>query len=104
MGAQSDSISEEFVPSESYKAQQSMISATLAAASPEGNVHLTEPKLLPHLVDYQGAKRCSVCKMLFPPDARPSMSTAFAEHVLKAHQESNRHFETASLYRKAASV
>jgi hypothetical protein len=40
----------------------------------------------PHLIEYQGATRCSVCKMPFPPDAKPSQNVAFAEHVLKAHR------------------
>ena len=39
-----------------------------------------------HLFDDHGVKRCSVCKMPFPPDVKPSMSVAFAQHVLKAHQ------------------
>ncbi|MGC2110749.1 MAG: hypothetical protein WA655_14610 [Candidatus Korobacteraceae bacterium] len=40
----------------------------------------------PHLIDYQGAIRCSVCKMPFPPDAKPSRDEAFAQHVVKAHR------------------
>jgi len=40
----------------------------------------------PHLIDYQGARRCSVCKMPFPSDAKPSVDKAFAEHVIKAHR------------------
>jgi hypothetical protein len=44
------------------------------------------PKLPPHLIEFQGAKRCSVCMMPFPPDAQPSQSKAFAAHVLKAHR------------------
>ena len=39
-------------------------------------------KLPPHLIDYQGAKRCSICKMPFPSDAEPSLGKAFAEHVI----------------------
>jgi hypothetical protein len=31
-------------------------------------------------------KRCSVCGYPFPADVHPSMSVAFAEHLLKAHQ------------------
>ena len=30
--------------------------------------------------------RCSVCGYPFPADVRPSLSVAFAEHLLKAHQ------------------
>jgi hypothetical protein len=43
-------------------------------------------KLPPHLIDDRGVKRCSVCKMPFLPDAQPSLSKAFAEHVIKAHR------------------
>ena len=43
-----------------------------------------------HLIDDHGAKRCSVCKTPFPSDALPSLSKAFAYHVLKTHMsESN---------------
>lgn len=86
MGAQSDIISEQFVPSDSYKAQQRMISETIAAARPEGNIHMTKPKLPPHLIDYQGAIRCSICKMPFAPDSFPPLSKAFTQHVQKAHR------------------
>jgi hypothetical protein len=40
----------------------------------------------PRLIDYQGALRCSICKMPFPPDAPPSQDEAFAEHVRRAHR------------------
>jgi hypothetical protein len=33
-----------------------------------------------------GLQRCSVCDYSFPVDVHPSMSVAFAEHLLKAHQ------------------
>ena len=45
-------------------------------------------KLPPHLIDYQGARRCSICKMPFPTDAEPSLSKAFAEHVITNHRPS----------------
>lgn len=48
--------------------------------------HMSKAKLPPHLIDYQGARRCSICKMPFPPDAPPSQDEAFAEHVLRAHR------------------
>jgi hypothetical protein len=86
MGAQSDFISEKFVPSERHKAQQQAIAETIAAARPEGTDHLSKPNPQPHLIDYQGVRRCSICKMPFGPHVKPSVSTAFAEHVLKAHQ------------------
>jgi hypothetical protein len=40
----------------------------------------------PHLIDYQGAMRCSICKMPFLTDAQPSQDEAFADHVTKAHR------------------
>ena len=40
----------------------------------------------PHLIDYQGANRCSICKMPFSPDALPSVDEAFADHVRKVHR------------------
>ena len=43
-------------------------------------------KLPPHLVQYQGLRRCSVCMMLFPDNSQPSVSKGFAEHVVKAHR------------------
>lgn len=49
---------------------------------------LTVPrfKLPPHLIDYQGAQRCSICMMPFPSDAKSSVDEAFAKHVIKAHR------------------
>ena len=85
MGAQSDFVSEKFVPSQRHKAQQQAIAEAIAAARPEDSRNIGEPKLLPHLIDDRGAKRCSICKMPFRPDAKPSLSTAFAEHVLHKH-------------------
>jgi hypothetical protein len=40
----------------------------------------------PHLIDYQGAKRCSICKMPFPSDIGASLTKAFAEHVITNHR------------------
>jgi hypothetical protein len=40
----------------------------------------------PHLIEYQAATRCSVCKMAFPSDSQPSVNEAFAHHVSKAHK------------------
>jgi hypothetical protein len=42
--------------------------------------------ITPHLVEYMGALRCSICKMPFPEDAPPSIEEAFAEHVRRAHR------------------
>jgi len=41
---------------------------------------------MPHLIRDGNLERCSVCGYPFPADVRPSMSVAFAEHLLKAHQ------------------
>jgi hypothetical protein len=86
MGAQSDFISEKFVPSERHKEQQQAMAETIAAAGPKDAIPMSKPRPQPHLIDDQGAKRCSICKMPFPPDSRPSVNTAFAEHVLKVHR------------------
>jgi hypothetical protein len=40
----------------------------------------------PHLVADGNLKRCSVCRYPFPADVHPSMSVAFADHLLKAHR------------------
>src|SRR5271167_4986969 len=40
----------------------------------------------PHLIRDGNLQRCSVCGYPFPTDVHPSMSVAFAEHLLKAHQ------------------
>ncbi len=101
MGAQSDFISEQFMPSERHKAQQQAIAETLRAAglnpsefdslaTPEETVRMARKRIQPRLIDYQGALRCSICKMPFPPDAKPSRDEAFAEHVRKAHRPDRR--------------
>lgn len=97
MGAQSDFISEQFVPSERHKAQQRAMAETLIAvglnlcefdslSTPKETDRMGNQKLPTHLIRYQGAQRCSICKMPFPPDAKPSVDEAFAEHVVKAHR------------------
>jgi hypothetical protein len=40
----------------------------------------------PRLIAYGNLQRCSVCGYPFPADVRPSMTVAFAEHLLKAHK------------------
>jgi hypothetical protein len=42
-------------------------------------------KLSPQLVADGNLKRCSVCGYPFQPDVKPSMSVAFADHLL-AHK------------------
>ena len=39
----------------------------------------------PHLIADGNLQRCSVCGYAFPADVRPSMSVAFADHLLKVH-------------------
>ena len=62
-------------------------------------------KLPPHLINYQGAKRCSICKMPFPSDAEPGLSKAFAEHVITNHrpsQTSDEVYQAARIVRETA--
>lgn len=40
----------------------------------------------PHLIADGKLQRCSVCGYPFQADEKPSMSVAFAEHLMKAHQ------------------
>jgi hypothetical protein len=40
----------------------------------------------PHLFADGDLKCCSACGHPFDPDVKPSMSVAFADHVLKAHK------------------
>jgi hypothetical protein len=47
---------------------------------------MAKEPLPPHLIADGNLKRCSVCGYPFPADVHPSMSVAFAEHLLKAHQ------------------
>lgn len=56
--------------------------------NPFRKVHQKSParRQGPHLIEYQGATRCSVCKMPFAPDTKPSVDEAFADHVRKAHR------------------
>jgi hypothetical protein len=97
MGAQSDAISEQFVPSEHHKAQQRAMAEALSAvglpslefgsqSTSKDDSHVPTEKALPLLIAYQGAQRCSICKMPFPSEAKPSQEGAFAEHVRKAHR------------------
>jgi hypothetical protein len=40
----------------------------------------------PQLIADGNLKRCSVCGCPFPAEVHPSISVAFAEHLLKAHK------------------
>jgi len=46
---------------------------------------LTQKKTDPHLIPDGNLQRCSVCGYPFPADVHPSMSVAFAEHLMKTH-------------------
>jgi hypothetical protein len=46
----------------------------------------TKQSAEPHLIPDGNVNRCSVCGYPFPADVRPSLSVAFAQHLLKAHQ------------------
>jgi hypothetical protein len=43
-------------------------------------------KTEPRLIADGNLQRCSVCGHPFHADVRPSMSVAFAEHLMKAHK------------------
>lgn len=45
-------------------------------------------KAEPHLIADGKLQRCSVCGYPFQADEKPSMSVAFAEHLMKAHKPS----------------
>jgi hypothetical protein len=47
---------------------------------------MAKDELPPRLVAAGNMKRCSVCGYPFQQDVKPSMSVAFAEHLLKAHK------------------
>jgi len=40
----------------------------------------------PRLIADGNLERCSICGYPFRADVKPSMSVAFAEHLLKAHK------------------
>ena len=50
------------------------------------NYPARKQELEPSLVADGNLQRCSVCGYPFPCDVHPSMSVAFADHLLKAHQ------------------
>ncbi len=47
---------------------------------------LARDKTEPCLIADGNLLRCSACGYPFPADVRPSMSVAFAEHLIKAHR------------------
>jgi hypothetical protein len=47
---------------------------------------MAKETLPPHLFADGDLKRCSVCGHPFDSDVKPSMSVAFADHVLKDHK------------------
>ena len=42
--------------------------------------------LPPYLTASHGSKCCSLCHQSFPADSKPSISTAFKQHVLEVHR------------------
>ncbi len=61
---------------------------------------LAKNKAEPRLIADGNLQRCSVCGHPFRADVRPSMSVAFAEHLMKAHksgQMSENFSQTANL-------
>lgn len=47
---------------------------------------VAEEETIPHLIADGKLQRCSVCGYPFPADVRPSMSVAFAEHLMNGHK------------------
>jgi hypothetical protein len=43
-------------------------------------------KLLPRLIADGNLRRCSICGYPLPSDVQPSVTVAFADHLLKAHR------------------
>jgi hypothetical protein len=74
------------MPAKSKKGTRSGARGEQKRKPPARDSTVPSSKLPPHLIDYQGARRCSICKMPFPPDLKPSVDKAFAEHVVKAHR------------------
>jgi hypothetical protein len=58
----------------------------------ENGVHASEAKnvvakaMPAHLIELGGVKRCSVCKLAFNANSKPSLSRAFRKHVTDAHK------------------
>lgn len=48
---------------------------------------MTERNLPPYLQTVLGVKKCSACDQVFPKDAKPSLSQAFATHVREVHKK-----------------
>jgi hypothetical protein len=74
-----------YPPQNSYdKAEDSINRARDARKRKLAN--LGKSDTAPRLIADGKLERCSVCGYPFNADVRPSMSVAFAEHLLKAHQ------------------
>jgi len=43
------------------------------------------PYLPPHLIERNGIKICSTCRLAFSTDSKPSISKAFAAHIRAKH-------------------
>ena len=51
-----------------------------------GDVEHKKAEREPRLIADGNLQRCSLCGYPFPADVHPSMTVAFAEHLLKAHK------------------
>lgn len=69
------------------KAQDAIDRATDARTS-AGEQRRRKQAGEPHLIRDGKLERCSICGYPFSADIKPSMSVAFAEHLLKAHHSS----------------
>ena len=65
-----------------------MLLTTPAMSGKRGSPTLDQKKAEtePRLIADGNLQRCSACGYPFPADVHPSMTVAFAEHLLKAHK------------------
>jgi hypothetical protein len=47
---------------------------------------MAKPPMAPYLTTTLGKKCCSLCRMVFTKDMKPSLSKAFAEHIRTKHR------------------
>jgi hypothetical protein len=68
------------------KAQDAIDHAREAREKRIADLAHNKAELEPRLISDGNLQRCSVCGNPFPADVHPSMTVAFAEHLLKAHR------------------
>jgi rubrerythrin len=71
---------------DSRKKAQDAIDRATEARTNANEQHRKKYAGEPYLIRNGNSERCSVCGHPFPADVKPSMSVAFAEHLMKAHQ------------------